>query len=351
MQERNVHLDLLRFLSIVGVITLHCSAGLLLNNQFFLTQPWFVSLFYDSLFRWCVPTFIMISGVLLIEKCGNAFDFKRFYTDRFLKILIPFLAWSLIYVYWKNKDNVTVDYWTEIKSIATQPIYYHLWFVYMILGIYCIMPVIAVVVKNSRSEQVIIYFLILWFILGPTKLTIENLYGPILRLDVEYLNGALPYTIMGYYLNRLAISKKIFLYSVVLFLSSLSVTMFSVIHAIKTNGQINFFFLDFRAPNVVIMSATIFLITKFICNLFNFDNFSILSQILSFISKLSLGVYLCHVIILESLTLGYFGFKLDSYTFNAFASVPLFTLSTLLMSLLFCLFIYKISPPLRKILI
>ena len=49
---------------------------------------------YGSMLRACVPLFVMITGLLLLPV---KMTMKEFYTKRLMRILIPFLIWSVLY--------------------------------------------------------------------------------------------------------------------------------------------------------------------------------------------------------------------------------------------------------------
>ncbi|PKK90618.1 MAG: hypothetical protein CVV64_09685 [Candidatus Wallbacteria bacterium HGW-Wallbacteria-1] len=59
-------LDNSRIIATSAVILLHVSQILLCNHKLG-TINWWIGNFYDSLVRWCVPAFIMLSGALLLN--------------------------------------------------------------------------------------------------------------------------------------------------------------------------------------------------------------------------------------------------------------------------------------------
>jgi surface polysaccharide O-acyltransferase-like enzyme len=71
------------------------------------------------------------------------------------------------------------------------------------------------------------------------------------------------------------------------------------------------------------------------------------SQVAHAISENTLPIYLLHVIILESLQKGYFGFKLSLTTMNPVIGVPLITIVTFFITLGLVLLMKKV-PVLKK---
>jgi surface polysaccharide O-acyltransferase-like enzyme len=67
-----------------------------------------------------------------------------------------------------------------------------------------------------------------------------------------------------------------------------------------------------------------------------------LGRLLSLISENTLAIYLFHVMVIESLQLGFFGFTLSSNTLNSIVEVPLISVITLFICL-------GVIVPLKKI--
>ncbi len=60
-------LDAARVISIFAVVFLHISASVVTEADFG-SSTWWHGNFYDSLVRWCVPVFVMVSGALLLDE-------------------------------------------------------------------------------------------------------------------------------------------------------------------------------------------------------------------------------------------------------------------------------------------
>ena len=88
--KRIYWLDLLRIISILSMILLHVAAS------FWYVSPsnsynWIIMNIYDSLVRFCVPVFLMISGALFLSQ--KEINIKKLYTKNILRLLI-----SLIFI-------------------------------------------------------------------------------------------------------------------------------------------------------------------------------------------------------------------------------------------------------------
>ena len=87
---------------------------------------------YDSLVRFAVPIFVMISGALFLQR---DIPTKIIYTKYILKLSVAYIFWSLIYslYYGGNLSRHVINF---INST------FHLWFIPMIIGLYIAYPII-----------------------------------------------------------------------------------------------------------------------------------------------------------------------------------------------------------------
>ncbi|OWP74009.1 acyltransferase, partial [Flavobacterium oreochromis] len=137
MKEDNENLywiTSLRVLATFSVIFLHTSAEILYQYGKTSNANWWIGNIYDSSVRFCVPIFLMISGALILSK-----DYKNiteYLKKRVLRIIFPFLFWSIVYIFINNflyfyKENLTfIDIlkFTLIKlKIGAS---FHLWYIY-----------------------------------------------------------------------------------------------------------------------------------------------------------------------------------------------------------------------------
>ena len=76
-QERVMYVDLLRVISMISVIILHVSSCMyaILDIE---SINWFVANIFDSLVRFGVPVFVMISGVFFLNQ-NKEYGFEKLY--------------------------------------------------------------------------------------------------------------------------------------------------------------------------------------------------------------------------------------------------------------------------------
>ena len=333
MNEKIVWADNLRAFATISVILLHvASSGLYLYGSVS-TTSWMIGNIYDGVVRYCVPFFLMLTGALLYAKPYRPTDFFK---KRFLRIVIPFLFWSCIYII-----NVMYTNWSSISPTTCRhlikTIYfmfkdgasYHLWYIYMLIGIYMIFPIIKRWLDNATKQE-IRYYLIVWFVVTTVSMPYFELFKT--NIDVRYFSGYLGYTIVGYYLTAKINYVKTYI-PLLLFAVGTGITVVGTYIQTKTNGHFYESFYDFLSPNVIMASVGLFLIIKNI----EIRN-KILNKIISIVSKYSYGIYLSHVIVLIYLTKAGIHW---SYI-NPIVGSPLTTVICLILSLLLTWLISKL---------
>lgn len=89
--ERIVYVDYLRIIGIIGVISVHLSGDYLSKTVLF-SNMWFQSLLYSSLTRSGALLFIMVSGLLLLDRPQSLDRIPH----RVERVMTPFLFWFFI---------------------------------------------------------------------------------------------------------------------------------------------------------------------------------------------------------------------------------------------------------------
>ena len=106
--------------------------------------------FFDSFVRSCVPLFIIASSYLQFP---THYPTMEFFRRRAVRILVPFLLWTVVYAFrWgepvENFRNLLLNF-----NYAAG----HLWFVYMLLGVYLLMPLLSPWAEKVEKKELQIY--------------------------------------------------------------------------------------------------------------------------------------------------------------------------------------------------
>lgn len=177
--DQPIPVDLIRTVAIVLVILLHASIEPYPNVDLMTPQGvqiWVASDIYDSIARVCIPLFVMLAGALLLQPSKADEPLGAFFRRRFARIGVSFLFWGAIYVLW----GVYVKGWAISAQTLTQAIlngpYYQFWFLYLLIGLYILTPVLRVFIKHAEP-RIIRYLVAVWF-LGTAIVSLIGLLDP-----------------------------------------------------------------------------------------------------------------------------------------------------------------------------
>jgi surface polysaccharide O-acyltransferase-like enzyme len=339
--------DLIRTVAIILVILLHAAIEPTPNLDIMSPQGvqlWWTSNIYDSIARSSVPLFVMLTGALLLQPNKVDEPLRVFFKKRWNRIGIPVIFWGSIFFAWNFLvREQSLSALSILQGILAGP-YVHFWYVYILLGLYLITPLLRVVVANAHW-RIIRYFLIIWFI-GTGIISLVTLYSNLsaqtiwFKNNVFLLTGLIGYFILGAYVVKLRFRSSILYMGLIL---STVWTIVGTFFLVGTLGEsYSQFFLDATSFSVIIASVTLFLILAAIPNQTIENRFPHGNKILKVISQNTLPIYLFHIIILETLQKGYLGVKISVTTMNPIIEIPLITALTLILCL-------AIIVPLKKL--
>ena len=318
-------IDALRITACVTVVFAHCCdpfvAQFDANRGMFLT-----GVFLGSLTRPCVPLFVMMTAVLLlpIKQDNNYGEFCR---KRIGRLLTPLFFWSIAlpllafcYFTYINPDTanlqLSADEYTASNLITRLYTFIFnfnfdtipLWYLYMLIGLYLIMPIINAWLVNAERKE-IRQLLRIWgvtLLLPYIKMVAPALgykgnYGHMGILGecdwnvygtFYYVSGFIGYMILAYYLKKYPLQwnwKKMAAICIPMFLAGYAIT--SVGYIITNNHYPgNYAYLEilwyFTGINVFMMTFPVFVVIQKI----NAKP----RQWMQKAASLTFGVYLCH---------------------------------------------------------
>lgn len=329
---RTVYFDYLKILATLAVVMVHISA-LKWDVTEVYTFEWKVYNFYDSIVRWAVPVFVMISGALFLQR---EYTLRTLYGRYILRIVTAYLFWSCLYAVCYNFDGSrkTMVY-TAIRG------HYHMWFLPMIIGLYIIVPLLYEMVRKPRMGG---YFLALAFVFAfllPQLLLVAMGFGGeiisslassvdavLSNMHFHLVLGYAGYFVGGYVLSGMELDRKkrwlVYALGIVGFL----MTILASTKASAVKGRPESMFLDYFSVNVMLESVAVFVWFKY--NVGRRRN-AVWSRIAAKAAKYSFGAYLVHVFVILKLT-GYMG--MDRLLRSPLLAVPAVSLLVFGVSLL-----------------
>lgn len=290
----------IRFFATISVIIIHvASSGMYLQNSIGIADWWMVNLI-ESVTRVCVPLFFMLSGALILSK---TYDTKTFIYKRINRTFFPFLLWSLVfstgfYVYYfiGGRPQPFLELITNLvfyKGIfQTQE--YHLWFVYVLLGIYIISKPMQNFITTIKRKH-IPYFVFIGLIVVVINM-LPFSFEETIQSRIIRFSGYICFYIFGYFIVKFDMftnNKKVLLIGII-FLVLITSWLTYYFSFLQDSYYGNYF--HFLSVNIVIYSCLLFSLLKTI----KINNETLL-KIRTMINKKSYGIYLIHVPVLFAL--------------------------------------------------
>lgn len=284
--------DLLRVLSMAGVVYLHTAAGALRQSG----DPvlWHLSNLLGALFTAAVPVFFMLSGALLLGSERTAdpvFVLRR----RVPRVAVPGLAWSVLIVAFIWFSEGWEAAFPKLLALPHTTVITPYWFLYALIPIYLLSPFLKLMTDRMERRHWN-YFLFLWVVVTLGFHTLRyfvpqpwiNLVVENLTLTVSLLDGYLGYFLLGAFLERLeTLPSRRLLWAVGL--ADWAVITVGTWRFSADNGFYGEWFLSYQGVFCMILAACAFLLAK---SYWSGGKGS--GRCLTLLSACSFGVYLAH---------------------------------------------------------
>ena len=158
-ENRVVWVDWMRVAACFMVLLVHSTEPFYLGgegSQILTESDAFWASFFDSLVRACVPLFVVASSYLQFPLHYSSGEFFR---RRAVRVLIPFLLWTVVYAMaWGDPTENCKNLVFNFNYSAG-----HLWFVYMLVGLYLLMPLLSPWAERVGKRELQIYLAICAF--------------------------------------------------------------------------------------------------------------------------------------------------------------------------------------------
>lgn len=218
-KKRIIWIELMRIAACLSVVLIHTA------SQHFRDIPidtftWKVSNFYHGFLRFTVPSFIMISGCLYLNK-NRTWQLKKLWLRNILPVAAAYVFWQIFYSAYRIIMSGGLErggVWVMKKMLVNiSSAYFHLWYLPMLIGLMIITPLLWEFVNCKRGKQWEEYLLILFMIMKLLPYTITNLPLPwadhleVLTSTVQpgLVTDLTGYYILGHYLYEYGLPKKL----------------------------------------------------------------------------------------------------------------------------------------------
>ena len=271
--QRYHSIDLLRVMASMAVVFIHVSTAPVGSASMAVSGRILKNLeLIHILMQWSVPVFFMITGFCMIQKktCTYAYCFSK--VSKYVATLFTVgLFYALLESVFTEKSVSFKILVNAFKSVIGGYTWEHMWFVYSIIGVYLVLPILFEFMKQGGKNSLILTILLLCFNIMLPAVNSE------LPIGVELpFNGYLVYVCFGAMIAKCEIDKKWKYLSYLVILGS-------VVYLFINVGKQLFVF---KHPIVCFMAMGIFLVISQADIKFH--------KGISELAKCSWGIYLIH---------------------------------------------------------
>ena len=325
----------------LAIVLLHTvdSSVLMYDEQISVTART-VSMSVVYCMMWAVPSFVMVTGALLLDP-RKEITMKKIYGKYVLRIVLALFLFALVFRIFDlgmNHEAFTVgSVLTGLWNAVIGKSWAHLWYLYLIIGIYLLLPAYRKISEHSSDKE--IRYLLGVYAVFLSLLPLTKLFGVETAFYIHVSSIYPFYLFLGWAIasEKVRISRSNAW--ILLLLGILGIVSTTVLR--YRGGRENMqALLGYASFYVIMMCMGILPLLKA-----RGDRDSIVSKVLLAVDKSSFGIYLIHMIFLR-LILRYW--EVNPYSYGWWMMI-LIWLGVFLVSWL-CIAVLKKIPGLNKIL-
>lgn len=324
---RVIFADLLRVFATIAVILIHVAGSQMIGPEV-TSRTWQVFNIYDGLSRWSVPVFFMLSGMFMLDPKSNRSLGKLFFHNA-LHIFICLIFWGGVYGvadYLLAGGQFTWQgLWANILTALKGQPHYHMWFLFAILGLYLVTPILRAFVRGASRADFHYFFALcfLWVSVLPilfhfypnASAVLQTWYN---RLDIHLVMGYVGFYVAGYYLREYTISRIAEAIIYIFGIAGAVVTVWGTSVLSRLAGGLDQTFYSYTSPNVVAFAVAVVVLFRYVLGVSDERS---RKQRVSNTARYTFGIYLAHELFIMLL----YRFGVTTLSFTPVLSAPVLT--------------------------
>ena len=283
------YIQWLRIFAAAAVVVIHADSAVWPGVSMG-SREYVVLTVWESLVRWPVPVFVMITGALFLNRKT---ELRQVLTRYIPHLAAAFLFWSGLHALRGGTEGVLE------RFVAG---HYHLWYVPFACGVYLTIPFLQAIAGDRRLTRQLLWVSLVIGALVPWLADLAALCFPEWSGVMASLKNSLHFTfffdllgvvLLGHVLNTSELTgrQRRLLYA--LGILGAAVTVPLTLWAGARTGSGNALFGQLTAPTTLCTAAAVFVFAKY--------NLTRLPKLVDWAASHSFGVYLSHVLVLERL--------------------------------------------------
>lgn len=327
-RDKVAYFEWLRVFAAFAVVLMHTAARGW-NTVPVASEEFLALTMFDSLVRWPVPVFVMITGALFLPRRTELGTVLKRYIPR---IGAAWAVWSAVCALCCGTDPA--DMLSRFLSG-----HYHLWYLPFLIGVYLVLPFLQRIAEDKKLTKQLLWVSLVIAVLIPWLADLAALLWRSAEYYVRTVENHLNYSfffdllavlVLGHVLHQTDLTPRVRKYIYIAGILGVAVTGVATLWASDRAGLPSSLFFDQAAPNTLCAAAALFVFAKYHLNR--------LPKLIEWMARHSFGVYLSHAVILELLAEK--GFHVLS--FEPVWSVPVLAVGVFALSLALTAVIAKV---------
>lgn len=321
--KRVLYLEYLRVICAVAVIIDHICISAIHNFDSVATD--YDRFLYNGVQHWshfAVPVFVMITGFLLLnpqKEIPLSKAIKKYAWRIIAVLLVVGTAFSWLELFFSSKKILISDIFMSILNMFEGHSWNHLWYLYMLIGLYLITPMLKYMVNTISVRELDLFIGIGLFFTSLWPL-IKNLLKIEIGIDFPISSVYVFYMLLGYRLGNVSFKKRsLTLFYAIAILLSVLCFLLAYLEFIESQREL-LVLTDYYSPVVVAFASMVFLIFK------SYDPQN-LSRCLQVLSRDSFGIYVFHMLFINIL---YKVFNISPVIYGFWTIIPIILIVLLL---------------------
>ena len=128
---------------------------------------------------WAVPCFVMASGALLLDR-NRTLTFKKLFGKYIPRMVVALIVFSILFSAFDALLLTHTSFIETAKDVLSDIFlgtgWMHMWYIYLLLGIYALLPIYKTVTNNAKPNEIKYLLLIYFFFLSAIPF-IETVLG------------------------------------------------------------------------------------------------------------------------------------------------------------------------------
>lgn len=293
-------LSILRVLACLGIIVLHVFHYATLGVSHFQCSLLRTEQFWSELFQninlWAVPIFLMVTGALLLNP-NHSVTYHKIFKSYIARIAYAILLFGYVFLLIDMLLGDKPWSWASVEigslNILTGHSWSHMWYLYLLIGLYLLLPCFRKITANSTNKEII--YLLCVGVAFLSFLPILNIWG--VQTDYRFSIATIYpfYLFLGYALHNRIISMRKYQSYGLLILSIAGL----VVTTCWGSVEVKDYFASYNSILIIIMAASVFSIFSQVTRVNQVDSRKYCHKLLMSFDKCSFGIYLIHMIFIK----------------------------------------------------